>query len=125
MDMTIAIVVVLLLVAGYYYQYNTTCPLTGGKPVVGQPGFCQRAGTPNISPGSIGTWGPGRQAATSLTACATHCATTPGCGVFQWNSNTKQCAPASYPSAAAADAGIIPDAGYISGAKLVSRASPW
>jgi len=125
----IALAVVALIGLAYWYyqnQYTTSCPLQGGTPVDGQPGYCQRVGTPSIGSGSAGQWVSGSGASKpSASACAAHCVETPGCNVFQWNTGNQACALATYPSGSAADTGILPEAGYISGSKVVSRAQPW
>lgn len=54
----------------------------------------------------------------SRPAAAAHCDTDPSCNVYQWNSANKFCALATYPSGPAANTGLVPVHGYISGSKL-------
>jgi hypothetical protein len=124
MDMTIAIVVVLLLAAGYYYQYNTTCPLTGGTAVVGAS-FCDKLD--NVANPSSSAPMSGLGNADSSAACAALCGKSTSCNAYRWNMNNKTCSGANYPTAIDMNSSMGVETGnkYTSGAKLVSRASPW
>jgi hypothetical protein len=122
---------VLLIIAGiafYEYQYGLSCILTDPSPLPGvkNAGFCGKTQNAfNSSNGWISR-APALSKSTSVGSCASNCSNTPGCTGFTWNISENGCTLYKAPTGKAdAIKAIVPDHNWISGLKMVSKASPW